>query len=74
MHLAKNRRTHMGNKRTSIAVMAFGFITERFTLLMRQLARIAGGAQEAARTSPTGLVGIGLLTLITYVRFQKFAA
>ncbi len=86
-----NRRVHMANERTflawvrtSIAIMAFGFVVERFAIFMNQLSAIlcgggAGGAQQAGavpswKTSWVGLclVGLGaLMGVLAFVRYKK---
>lgn len=86
-----NRRVHMANERTflawvrtSIAIMAFGFVVERFAIFMNQLSAIlcggaAGVTQQAgalpsSKTSWVGpcLVGVGaVMGLLAFVRYKK---
>lgn len=77
---AANERTFLAWIRTAIAVMAFGFLVERFDLFLE----IAGQALER-RTLSTGghlagdiagliLIGLGGVTIIVaLVRFRKTA-
>ena len=57
-----NERTFLSWLRTSIAIIAFGFVLERFSLFLKYLLP-EGGAEV---TNPrTGLVGAGLIWLGT---------
>ncbi len=90
----ENRRVHMANERTflawvrtSIGVMAFGFVVERFAFFLRQLVyysehlgRINGRAGFSIKTPKAGysavlgiaLVAFGMLmTLLAFIRFLK---
>jgi uncharacterized membrane protein YidH (DUF202 family) len=80
----RNRRVHMANERTflawirtSIAIMAFGFVVEKFSLFVKQLAYYLG--KEAA-PPPQGyssmigivLVGLGVLMgVLAFIRYKK---
>ncbi len=79
----RNRRVHMANERTflawirtSISVMAFGFVVERFSLFVRQMSAYMG---QAAPPHPSYsamigliLVGIGaLMGLLAFFRFRS---
>ena len=83
-----NRRVHMANERTflawirtSIAIMAFGFVVEKFALFMNQLSALlcGGGAQSVesapgSRTSWVGLCVVGLgavMGVLAFVRYKK---
>ncbi len=86
-----NRRVHMANERTflawirtSIAIMAFGFVVERFAIFMNQLSALLGGggphtiqqagAMAGSKTSWIGLclVGLGaLMGVMAFVRYKK---
>lgn len=86
-----NRRVHMANERTflawvrtSIAIMAFGFVVEGFAIFMNQLSAVlcggaVGGTQAAvaapsSKTSWVGLclVGLGaLMGVLAFVRYKK---
>ena len=80
----RNRRVHMANERTflawirtSIGIMAFGFVVEKFALFVRQISYFLG--REA--TPPPhnysaafgiSLVGLGaLMGVLSFVRYKK---
>jgi len=81
----QNRRVHMANERTflawirtSIAVMAFGFVVEKFSLFVKQMAYYMG--KEAQPPSTPGyssrigilLVGLGMLMgVLAFIRYKK---
>jgi putative membrane protein len=85
----RNRRVHMANERTflawvrtSIGIMAFGFVVERFALFMKQFSLLLGNAGVAVAQSsgPRGyasifgiiLVALGaLIGLLSFVRYKK---
>ena len=80
----RNRRVHMANERTflawvrtSIGIMAFGFVVEKFALFLRQLYFVLG---KQSTTMPTGyssifgatLVGFGaIMGVLAFVRYRK---
>ncbi len=79
-----NRRVHMANERTflawirtSIGIMAFGFVVEKFALFLRQLYFILG--KQPAASSPgyssifgATLVGFGaLMGVLAFARYRK---
>jgi putative membrane protein len=75
---AANERTFLAWVRTAIAVMAFGFLVERFDLFLQ----IAGQTLARRALAPTGqivgntagliLIGLGAgLMLLAIVRFRK---
>ncbi len=83
-----NRRVHMANERTflawirtSIGVMAFGFVVEKFALFIKQVSLILGNANIEHVSSPSAgystivgifLVGLGtLMGLFAFVRYKK---
>ena len=77
---AANERTFLAWVRTAIAVMAFGFLVERFDLFLQ----IAGQTLGRHALSPTGqlvgniaglvLIGLGACTIIlAIVRFRRTA-
>ena len=84
----RNRRVHMANERTflawirtSIGIMAFGFVVEKFALFIKQMSLILGNA-NIENTSPPShgysaivgifLVGLGtLMGLLAFVRYKK---
>src|SRR6476659_25989 len=57
-----NERTFLGWMRTCIAIIAFGFVLERFSFLLRSLAPNANPAVPMTRVA---VVGIGLIWLGT---------
>ncbi len=79
-----NRRVHMANERTflawirtSIGIMAFGFVVEKFALFVKQISYILG---REITTPPRGyssmlgilLVGLGaVMALLAFIRFKK---
>ena len=83
-----NRRVHMANERTflawirtSIGIMAFGFVVEKFALFIKQMSLILGKA-DIENASPLShgysaivgifLVGLGtLMVLLAFVRYKK---
>lgn len=84
----QNRRVHMANERTflawirtSIGIMAFGFVVEKFTLFMKQMSVILGKSTIENTLPPTPgysaivgifLVGLGtLLVLLAFIRYKK---
>ena len=83
----RNRRVHMANERTflawirtSIGIMAFGFVVEKFALFLKQMSLILGKANiENASPLSHGysaivgifLVGLGtLMCLLAFVRYK----
>ena len=82
-HLA-NERTFLAWVRTSLGVMAFGFVVERFALFLRRLslildrAGLAGGA-AAPKTGFSSALGVAiialgaLLPLAAYARYRATA-
>ena len=78
-----NRRVHMANERTflawvrtSIAIMAFGFVVEKFSLFVKQMGYYLG--KEAAPPQPgyssmigIVLVGLGLVMgILAFLRYK----
>ena len=85
-----NRRVHMANERTflawirtSIGIMAFGFVVEKFALFVRQISFFLGkaGLPEAHILPPSRgyssvfgifLVGLGaMMGVLSFVRYKK---
>ena len=86
----QNRRVHMANERTflawirtSIGIMAFGFVVEKFSLFLKQLAYFFGksGLPNAPAVLPSHgyssivgifLVGLGaLMSVLAFIRYKK---
>ncbi|MHB1443890.1 MAG: YidH family protein [Candidatus Humimicrobiaceae bacterium] len=84
----RNRRVHMANERTflawirtSIGIMAFGFVVEKFALFIKQMSLILGKANIGNTLPPSHgysaivgifLVGLGtLMCLLAFVRYKK---
>jgi putative membrane protein len=77
---AANERTFLAWVRTAIAVMAFGFLIERFDLFIRfaapELASAAGAMRDSGFADAAGLaavlLGMGMI-VISAVRFVRTA-
>lgn len=82
-HLA-NERTFLAWIRTSIGIMAFGFVVEKFNLFLKQITQILGKIavptalpahpqiQGVSATFGIFLVGLGaLIGLCAFFRFKK---
>ena len=80
----RNRRVHMANERTflawirtSIAIMAFGFVVERFAIFTKQFSFIAGKAVSAPSSGYSTVFGIVLVALgalmgiLAFIRYKK---
>ncbi len=85
----RNRRVHMANERTflawirtSIGIMAFGFVVEKFAIFIKQVSYFLGKPIEAAATPQAGrgyssifgifLVGLGaLMGVLAFIRYKK---
>ena len=79
-----NRRVHMANERTflawirtSIGIMAFGFVVEKFALFVKQLYLVLGKGAAPATPGYSSifgavLVGFGaLMGVLAFARFKK---
>jgi len=83
-----NRRVHMANERTflawirtSIGIMAFGFVVEKFALFLKQMSIILGKSNVEKALPPSHgysaivgifLVGFGtLMVLLAFARYKK---
>jgi putative membrane protein len=75
-HLA-NERTFLAWIRTSIGIMAFGFVVVKFSLFLKQISLILGKGIENQPKSYSSLAGIvlvivGALTaILSYMRYKK---
>ncbi len=84
-----NRRVHLANERTflawirtSIGIMAFGFVVERFALFMKQFSFLLEKSGEASHfhtghiySSVFGIILIALgviIAVLAFVRYKKF--
>ena len=81
-----NRRVHMANERTflawiltSIGIMAFGFVIERFALFTRQMALIMGQQDINPQALPSplwssviGILVVALGALISGLAFLRY--
>jgi len=72
-----NERTFLAWIRTSISIMAFGFVVEKFSLFVKQMAYYLG---KEATPPPAGyssmigivLVGLGVLMgVLAFIRYKK---
>jgi putative membrane protein len=82
-HMA-NERTFLAWVRTSIGIMVFGFVVEKFGLFLKQLSLVMGKAESSTTlhisTTPSlyssmfgvALVLLGsLLCILAYIKFKK---
>jgi len=80
----RNRRVHMANERTflawirtSIGIMAFGFVVEKFSLFLKQVQYFLGKeiivpSQGYSSIFGIVLVGLGaLMGVLAFVRYKK---
>ncbi|HBB92783.1 MAG TPA: hypothetical protein DC042_13985 [Bacteroidales bacterium] len=84
----RNRRVHMANERTflawirtSIGIMAFGFVVEKFAFFLKQMSIIMERSAIEKTLPPSHgysaiigifLVGLGsLLVLLAFIRYKK---
>jgi len=78
----RNRRVHMANERTflawirtSIAVMAFGFVVEKFSLFVKEMAYYLGkeaAAPPRGYSSVIGILLVGLGVLMGVLAFFRY--
>jgi len=83
-----DRRVHMANERTflawirtSIGIMAFGFVVEKFALFIKQVSIVLGKSNIEKALPPSHgysaivgifLVGLGtLMGLLAFIRYKK---
>ena len=77
-HLA-NERTFLAWIRTSIGIMAFGFVVVKFSLFLKQISIILGKGivdQSKGYSSVAGivLVNVGAIAaVLSYIRYRKTA-
>ncbi len=78
-----NRRVHMANERTylawirtSVAIMAFGFVVEKFSLFVKQMAYYLGKEASPPQPGYSSIIGIILVGLgvvmgvLAYIRYK----
>ena len=74
-HLA-NERTFLAWMRTSIGIMAFGFVVVKFSLFLRQLSLVLGKNVTVPQHGYSTFIGIflvaagALTTLLSYSRYK----
>ena len=83
-----NRRVHMANERTflawirtSVGIMAFGFVVEKFSLFIKQVSYFLGKSNIDKTAHPSHgyssifgifLVGLGaLMGVLAFIRYKK---
>lgn len=77
-HLA-NERTFLAWIRTSVGVMAFGFVVVKFSLFVKQISLILGKQDVVPSKGYSGIVGIVLVgvgtvtAVLSYVRYKSSA-
>ena len=85
--MVRNRRVHMANERTflawirtSISIMAFGFVVEKFSLFVKQVAYYMGKEITPPPKGYTSVIGIllvalgvlmGVLALVRYKAVER---
>ena len=86
----RNRRVHLANERTflawirtSVAIMGFGFVVEKFALFINQIQTFLGRAAPHVISPPShyegysslfgiSLVALGaLMGLVSFIRYKK---
>ena len=80
----RNRRVHMANERTflawirtSVGIMAFGFVVEKFSLFLKQVQYFLGKeitAPSHGYSSVFGIVLVGLgalMGVLSFIRYKK---
>jgi putative membrane protein len=75
-HLA-NERTFLAWVRTSIGIMAFGFVVVKFSLFVKQISLILGKETVIHQTGYSGILGIVLVavgtvtSVLSYIRYKQ---
>ena len=70
-HLA-NERTFLAWMRTSIGIMAFGFVVVKFALFVKQISMMLGKENLIHSTGYSGIVGIILVSVGTVTAILSF--
>lgn len=71
-----NERTFLAWVRTSIAIMAFGFVVEKFSLFVKQMAFYFGKEAAPPQAGSSSLIGIVLVALgvvmgvVAFIRYK----
>ena len=71
-----NERTFLAWIRTSIGIMAFGFVVEKFSLFVKQISLIIGSEKIIQPKGNSALIGIALVAagavsvLLSYIRYR----
>lgn len=74
-HLA-NERTFLAWIRTSIGIMAFGFVVEKFSLFVKQISLIIGSEKVIHPQGNSTIIGIALVAAgavsvaLSYIRYR----
>src|ERR1019366_431547 len=77
-HLA-NERTFLAWIRTSVGIMAFGFVVVKFSLFVKQISLILGKVDVVPSKGYSGVVGIVLVAVgtvtavLSYMRYKSSA-
>jgi putative membrane protein len=75
-HLA-NERTFLAWTRTSIGIMAFGFVVVKFSLFVKQISLILGKENIIHSKGYSGILGIALVAVgtitavLSYIRYKQ---
>lgn len=75
-HLA-NERTFLAWMRTSVGIMAFGFVVVKFSLFVRQISLILGKTNIMQNRGYSTIVGIVLVavgtvtSILSYIRYRQ---
>ena len=75
-HLA-NERTFLAWMRTSIGIMAFGFVVVKFSLFIKQISLILGKENIIQSKGYSGIMGIALVAVgsltavFSYIRYKQ---
>ncbi|PIV41090.1 MAG: hypothetical protein COS28_06100 [Nitrospirae bacterium CG02_land_8_20_14_3_00_44_33] len=80
----RNRRVHLANERTflawirtSIGIMAFGFVVERFSIFVKQVSYFLGKEVSLPSRGYSAALGISLVALgalmgvLSFIRYKK---
>ncbi|MEO8822662.1 MAG: DUF202 domain-containing protein [Ginsengibacter sp.] len=75
-HLA-NERTYLAWMRTSIGIMAFGFVVVKFSLFVKRISLLIGHPVVVPNRGYSAIVGIILVlvgtitTILSYIRYRQ---